>query len=222
MDRGTIVVDVSDARVALDMNDAAGELLGYFSEGAYDDLKAVECAGRFNASGRGDDDEFAPVMLTLAQQNGLGEMLAYVARMRKIFVIAFMIAMSLVLWNSGLISGLRRYGEIGLRLAIGEGHGHVYGSLVLEAVVVGLAGSVLGTALGLVAAYVLQTKGIDVGGSLKNAAIMMPNVFRARITPEAFFVGFVPGLLATTLGATLAGLGVYRRSTAQLFKELEV
>jgi putative ABC transport system permease protein len=127
-----------------------------------------------------------------------------------------------VLWNSGLISGLRRYGEVGLRLAIGEDHGHVYRSLMCESVLVGIAGSALGTGIGLAVSYVLQTKGVDIGGMLKDAAVMIPTVFRARITPWAFLVGFIPGLFANVLGAALAGLGVYRRSTAQLFKELEV
>jgi putative ABC transport system permease protein len=46
-------------------------------------------------------------------------------------------------------------------------------------------------------------------------------VFRARITPETWYIGFVPGFLSTQLGALLAGIGIYRRQTAQLFKELE-
>jgi hypothetical protein len=57
----------------------------------------------------------------------------------------FILAMSLVLWNSGLLGGLRRYGEIGVRLAMGEEKRHVYGSMIIESVFIGLAGSVIGT-----------------------------------------------------------------------------
>jgi putative ABC transport system permease protein len=35
-------------------------------------------------------------------------------------------------------------------------------------------------------------------------------------------IGFLPGLLATLLGSALSGVGIYKRKTAQLFKELEV
>jgi putative ABC transport system permease protein len=41
------------------------------------------------------------------------------------------------------------------------------------------------------------------------------------VTPTAYYVGFVPGLAATFLGSAVSGVGVFRRQTAQLFKELE-
>ena len=41
------------------------------------------------------------------------------------------------------------------------------------------------------------------------------------MTSTALVIGFVPGLFATVLGTMLAGIGIYRRNTAQLFKELE-
>jgi putative ABC transport system permease protein len=34
-------------------------------------------------------------------------------------------------------------------------------------------------------------------------------------------IGFVPGLLATGLGTAISGMGVYKRQTAALMKELE-
>jgi putative ABC transport system permease protein len=33
--------------------------------------------------------------------------------------------------------------------------------------------------------------------------------------------GFIPEILSTLVGAGLAGIGIYKRQTAQLFKELE-
>lgn len=51
--------------------------------------------------------------------------------------------------------------------------------------------------------------------------MMMSNIIRAEITPVTYVIGFIPGILSTFLGAALAGIGIYKRSTAQLFKELE-
>ena len=45
---------------------------------------------------------------------------------------------------------------------------------------------------------------------------------RARVTPRSYVIGFPPGLMASVLGTMFAGIGVYRRQTSQLFKELEV
>jgi putative ABC transport system permease protein len=135
--------------------------------------------------------------------------------------VIFVLAMSLVLWNAGLLSGLRRYGEVGVRLAIGEEKGHVYRSMILESVFVGVAGSTVGTAIGLFFAWLIQTYGIDISGMMQGASMMMPSTIRARITPVDFYLGYIPGLISTVLGTMLAGIGIYRRQTARLFKELE-
>ncbi len=51
--------------------------------------------------------------------------------------------------------------------------------------------------------------------------MMMSGVFRAQITPTSYYIGFIPGFFATILGAALGGIGIYKRQTAQLFKELQ-
>ena len=222
MDRSAMIMDISDAQMVLDMDDAAGEILGYFENNVYSDQKAKNVVAAFNAQYEQDDDEFAPIMLRLADQNGLDSMLDYVAGLIGAFIAIFVFAMSIVLWNAGLIGGLRRYGEVGLRLAIGENKSHVYYSMIMESVIIGLLGSVIGTAIGLGISYYLQTVGFDISDMMKNVTMMIPSVFRAHVTPQAYYIGFIPGLFSTVLGTALAGIGIYRRKTAQLFKELEV
>ena len=51
--------------------------------------------------------------------------------------------------------------------------------------------------------------------------MVMPNIFYAKVTTDLYYIGFIPGVLATVLGTMLAGLAVYKREMAQLFKELE-
>ncbi len=220
MDRGALIMDIHDAQQALDMQDAAGEILGYFKNNQYDDLAALKVATDF-AQRIKQTDEFSPVMERLTEQNDLGANLTYFGSIISSFVFIFVLAMSIVLWNAGLIGGLRRFGEMGLRLAIGEEKHHVYGSLIIESVFVGTIGSIIGSAIGLVLSYILQTKGIDLGGLMKSSSLMMPMVFRAQVTAQAYYIGFIPGLLSTVLGTALSGIGIYRRKTAHLFKELE-
>jgi putative ABC transport system permease protein len=129
--------------------------------------------------------------------------------------------MSIVLWNAGLMGSLRRYGEVGVRLALGEPKGHVYRSMIAEALMIGLAGSVAGTLVGLAVARALQVHGLDVGFLLKNSSMLISDVLRARVTPASAVIGLVPGLGATLLGTLVSGIGIYRRQTAQLAKELE-
>jgi putative ABC transport system permease protein len=56
---------------------------------------------------------------------------------------------------------------------------------------------------------------------MKNTNMMMPTTFRALINSTTYYIGFIPGVLSTVIGAMLAGIGIYKRQTATLFKELE-
>ncbi|HRK83546.1 MAG TPA: FtsX-like permease family protein [Saprospiraceae bacterium] len=222
LDRGAIIVDITDAQSALDMQDAAGEVLGFFKSDQYEEAAALEVKTAFNARFQNDDDEFAPLMQRLNDQNGLEEYLVLSKSMSGIMIFVFIFAMSIVLWNTGLLGGLRRYNEFGIRLAMGEEKKRLFRSLIIESVVIGLAGSVLGTALGLSAAYYLQETGLDFGSAVQGGSMMMPTVFRAHIGAQTFYIGFIPGLFSMVLGNALSGLGIYRRKTAELFKELSV
>ncbi len=220
LDRGGMVADISGIRMALDMQDAIGEILGYLPDDEYDNLQAAAMASSFNATQSDPGDEFSPVMLTLREQGTMTMYLDLVEYFRSMIIGIFMAAMSIVLWNSGLLGGLRRYGEMGLRMAMGEEKNHIYRSLLTESLFIGIAGSVLGTAVGLFFASLL-TKGIDIGDMMQNSNMMMQGVMKAKITNDAYYIGFIPGLMATVLGTALAGIGIYKRKTAQLFKELQ-
>jgi putative ABC transport system permease protein len=220
LDRGGMIADISSIREALDMQDATGEILGYLPSGEYDDMEAASMATEFNKKYNHPQDEFSPVMVSLREQNNLTGMLDLIDYFKGIIIGVFVMAMSIVLWNSGLLGGLRRYGEMGLRMAIGEGKGHIYRSLITESVFIGLAGSLLGTLFGLLLSSLLS-KGLDISSMMQNSNMMMQGVMKARITPDAYFIGFIPGLIATVLGTSLAGIGIYKRKTAQLFKELQ-
>jgi putative ABC transport system permease protein len=130
--------------------------------------------------------------------------------------------MSIVLWNTGLLGGLRRYQEFGIRLALGESKTSIYKTLVLEAVLIGIIGSVVGTILGVGATHYLQEVGIDVSKEMANSTVLLPTAMRAKVSPDLFLIGFIPGVLAMAFGNILSGIGIYRRETATLFKELEI
>jgi putative ABC transport system permease protein len=221
LDRGAIFMDLTDAQQAMDMDDASSEILGYF-KGGYDDISAQQIQKLFNEKYSKAEDEFSPRMSRLIEQAGLGDYLKLAESAGAIMVSIFVIAMSIVLWNTGLLGGLRRYSEFGLRLALGEEKKHIYVTTIYEAVLIGIIGSVIGTALGLSLAYYLQAHGLDISAISKNIGMMLPSVYRAEVTPSLFYIGFFPGLIATVTGSALAGFTVYKRRTSQLFHELEV
>ncbi len=223
-DRQMMLVDISGARSALDMNNAASAIFGFYHDLYYDDQKTVDLRTSFNATNSDSSDMFSPIMLALRDGNQMGSMVDISNAMLAIMGSIFLIVVMVVLWNMGLMNGLRRYGEVGLRLAIGEPKGHVYRSLITEALIIGIIGTILGTGIGIAITYYVQVNGIDYTKgieALSNSSMIMPNVFYAQVTSDLFYIGFFPGVLATVLGTMLAGVAVYKREMAQLFKDLE-
>ncbi|MBX2840810.1 MAG: ABC transporter permease [Flammeovirgaceae bacterium] len=221
MDRGTIILDIADVQEMLDLQDGTSEMLGYLNDGVYQDEKALELKADFNKD-LNTDDEFAPMMLTLKEQNNLASYLDYVDLYSAFFVGLFVMAMSLVLWNTGLLGGLRRYQEFGIRLALGEAKNQIYKTLIFEAILIGSIGSFIGTAIGLGITFYMQYTGIDISEMLNNSTMLMPTILRSKFTPDLLYIGFIPGLFAMVIGNALSGIGIYKRETAVLFKELEV
>lgn len=219
MDKGAVIMDITDAQILLNMENGTGELLGYLPS-QYDPKKATQLQQSFTQKYSVAKDETGLVMLTIKDDEFLGGYLEIIDTMAGAMIFIFLLIMSVVLWNSGLLGALRRYGEVGVRLAIGESKNHVYESLILESLAVGIIGSVIGTGFGLLLASLLE-KGIDVGDMMQNSTIMMQSVFRGKITPATYYIGFVPGIFSTMMGTILSGIGIYKRQTAQLFKELE-
>ena len=223
-DKQMILVDISGAQEALDMQGAATEILGFTNDLFYNDNSATEIRSNFNRTNNDSTDIYSPIMIALRDTNQMGTMVDFSNAALAVIGGIFLVIVMIVLWNMGLMNGLRRYGEIGLRLAMGESKGQVYRSMITEAIIIGLIGTVLGTGLGISITYYFQENGISYAEALEEMALtdlVMPNIFYSKVTPDLFYVGLLPGLLATVLGTMLAGLAIYRREMAQLFKELE-
>ncbi|UCF04564.1 MAG: ABC transporter permease [bacterium] len=221
LDRNSVIADIEDMRYTLDMSDGASEILGFFPNEVYDEAAADNIARAFNTVSAGTDDDFSLVMLPLREQNGLGEFLDMARFRLSIILFIFFLVMSIVLWNAGLMSGIRRYGEIGVRLAIGESKGQVYTSMLYESLIVGTVGFIIGSSVGLGVSFYLQEVGLDISGMVRGSSVLISNVIRAQVTPSSYFIGLIPGLVATFLGSAISGIAIFKRQTAQLFKELE-
>lgn len=221
LDRGAIIADITDIQRILDMEDATSEILGFFPDDVYNDAQATIIMNDFNAKFSKSNDQFSPKMGSLPEESGMEDFLALANSMSSIIIGIFVLAMAIVLWNAGLMGSLRRYGEFGVRLAIGERKSHVYNTLIVESLVIGIIGSLFGTLLGVIVSYLIQIYGIDLSFLMKNSSMMMSGVYRAQVTLGSFFIGFIPGILATFIGGAFAGISIFKRNTSQLFKELE-
>lgn len=222
LDRNMVFADIKDIQYALDMDDASGELLGFFRIGYFDLDYAEAVKKAFVAKPRTDGEGNPLTMLLLTDQGGVGEYYMILDTYIAILMGAMILIMVVVLWNAGLMSGLRRYGEIGVRLAMGESKGDIFKWLIYESLVIGIIGSSIGVIIGMSFCFYLQEVGYDISNMMQGSTIIMSPILRAEVTPEGFLIGFIPGILSVLIGTALAGIGVYQRSTASLFSELEV
>ena len=221
LDRGAIILDIADARLLLDMEDAASEIFGFLPNDLYDSELAETVKNTFNALNANDDDEYAPVMLQLADQQMMQQVLVHTQTVWSMMVVLLIFALSIVLWNAGILGGIRRYNEFGVRLALGEEKRHIYGTLLTESLGIGVIGSVIGTVSGLALCQYLSVYGIDYSQMMENISMMIDPIIRAKITPRLYYIGFIPGIASMLIGTALAGRAVYKRKTAMLFKELD-
>ncbi len=220
LDRGGIVTDIEDARAFLDMPGGASEYFGFLPSMVYDDDAVQEIKQEFNAK-YNDEDDFSPQMLALTDQNDMGFMLQYMGFALGLITVVFVLIIGIVLWNAGLLNSIRRYGEFGLRLAMGERKHHLYNWLLVEALAIGVVGSLIGAALGMGVIQYFHVHGFNFGVFTQDTSMMVENIIYTNLELKHLLLGIIPGLVSTVLGAMLAGIGIFHRNTAKLFKELE-
>lgn len=224
IDKDMMIVDIKGAEITLDMKNAASEILGYEKDLFFDDKETVLMRNEYNTQFSDTTDVYRPFMLALRDSNQMSTIVDFSNVIMFIIMALFLIVVTLVLWNMGIMNGLRRYGEIGMRLAIGETKGHVFKSMIVESLIIGFLGSTFGTIIGIAITSYLEKVGLDYSkaiDSLSSSNFAVPNIFYPQITSELFYIGFIPGILATVFGTMLAGRAIYSREMAQLFKELE-
>ncbi|MFQ5482298.1 MAG: ABC transporter permease, partial [Nitrospinaceae bacterium] len=229
MDKKMAVMDLKDAQDTFYMEDMVTDWLGFLpitvSYKEYAGMKEqlqrhLKEWMQHPPAAWADDDQ--PIVLTILDQRNLRPMVAKFEFIRGVIITIFTGLMVLVLWNAGLLNGIHRYGEMGLRLALGETHRGLLGILVLEALAIGVVGSIAGGLVGGAGVLYLQEVGINMGDSMAQSGLMLSDVSRGRLSVEGFARGFFPGIISCALGAFLAGLGIFKRSEADLFRELEV
>ena len=223
LDRNAMILDIEGARDLLAMPDGATEIVGFYKDLHYFYHRAAPLRDQFNQIHQNPKDPYAPQMRILEEQNDLETMLSMYTVVLDVINLVFTFIMAIVLWNTGLMSGIRRYAEMGIRLAMGETKNHVYLSLLVEAFLVGLVGTVLGTLLGLAPALYMQEVGIDIRDMMTGEmSMIMEDRLTAMITTQTYLTGLMPGIAAPFLGALISGVAIFRRDTSRLFVELEV
>jgi putative ABC transport system permease protein len=228
MDKKMALIDLADAQQTFYMEDMVTDFLGFLPMDVgykqYDQLKQSIMdhlpALKQNPPGEWASDD-NPIILSILDQRNMRELAVKFELINNIMVGVFTFLMVLVLWNAGLLNGVHRYGEMGLLLALGETHKKLIALMAMEALMVGVLGSIAGCLVGGGVVYYLQEVGISTHGISETSGLMMSDIIRARVSLDAFVFAVVPGVTASVLGNLIANLAIFQRSEANLFRELE-
>ncbi len=228
MDKKMVLIDLADAQDSFYMEGMITDWLGFlpaqYSLGDYEAIKKnmkqplsklIEMPPKSWA----EDDQ--AILLTIRDQQNIGAIADKFNIIKGFVVGIFTFLMMLVLWNAGILNGIHRYGEMGLRLAFGESHWRVIFNTGIEGLFVGVLGTLAGCIFGGVFAWFLQEVGINMGDSFAQSGLMINDVVRARLTTGAFIQGVIPGVFASVAGNLIASIAIFKRTESNLFRELE-
>ena len=228
MDKKMLLIDLADAQETFYLQDMVTDWLGYLPPHVsfldYDEYRlrlesSLKRLINIHPPGWAKDD--IPVVVSIQDQRNIRSHTEMFLVVRQYIIGAFLFLMVVVLWNAGILNGVHRYGEMGVRLAMGETHSRLILSLISESMVIGIIGSIVGCILGGACTYTLQEIGLNMGDAFAKSGLMLSDIVRARLSIEGFVCGIVPGVTASLLGTLISALSIYKRSEANLFRELE-
>ena len=228
MDKKMVLIDLADAQDSFYMEGMITDWLGFLpAQYSLSDYEAIKKNMKQPLSkliemppkSWAEDDQ--AILLTIRDQQNIGAIADKFNIIKGFVVGIFTFLMMLVLWNAGILNGIHRYGEMGLRLAFGESHWRVIFNTGIEGLFVGVLGTLAGCIFGGVLAWFLQEVGINMGDSFAQSGLMINDVVRARLTTGAFIQGVIPGVFASVAGNLIASIAIFKRTESNLFRELE-
>ncbi|MBL4775974.1 MAG: FtsX-like permease family protein, partial [Mariprofundus sp.] len=119
-----------------------------------------------------------------------------------IFLSIVLVIIAAGIMNTVLMSMLERMREFGVMMALGCGRWQLAGMVLIESLLLGVAGIVFGTAVGLGLVYYFHTAGIDLSGQLDEMARFYINpVIYTEIDADHLYDTILAVLTATLLAA---------------------
>jgi putative ABC transport system permease protein len=140
--------------------------------------------------------------ITTESQNDLRDNLSFFNTFLLIFGVVALLVGSFIIFNTFSIIVAQRGRELALLRAIGAGSGQVLGSVLLEAVLVGITASIVGFGLGILLAGGLKALMTALGIDIPASSIVIP--------ASAVIWSFVTGMVVTVVAAIAPALRAAR------------
>ncbi len=158
------------------------------------------------------------VLLNWLQAGSLETYYPLVQVMIIVFEIIFLLLAVLVIVNTILMSVFERTWEIGIINAVGMKGRQILMSLLFEALMIGIIGSIVGILVGSGFGYLLEVKGITIGKAVEGYPIPIRQVIYGDLTWLIVIRSFLMGLFASVLAAFLPALKASRMEPAEALR----
>jgi len=128
-----------------------------------------------------------------------------------IFLSIVLVIIAAGIMNTVLMSMLERMREFGVMMALGCGRMQMAGMVVMESLLLGLGGILVGSAIGLALVWYFQTAGIDLSGQMDSMARFYINpVIHTEIDSEHLWDTVLAVVAATLVAAIWPSIRVAR------------
>jgi putative ABC transport system permease protein len=210
MDRSIFYIPLDIGQAMLDLEGRATEIIILVK----DPDKAVQVARSIEL---GDDYSIVPYQYhTVLRYVNMAEAIYSV-----FYLVVLLVACSAIA-NTMLMIVFERTKEIGMMKALGLNNLSIVGLLTIEAGIVGVVGSFLGSVVGTILSYWLKYEGIDISMVSSTASADMPFGPIIYLAPTPFIIAsaFFLGLLVTIIVALLPISKATRINPAKALKTI--
>lgn len=193
MDRSLFYIPLDIGQTMLDLEGSATE----FAIILKNPDKAIQIANSVNL---GPDYSVVPF-----QYNPILRYLNIATVIYSIFYVIVLLVACSAIANTMLMIVFERTKEIGMMKALGFDKLSILGVLVIEAGIIGILGSAIGTVLGATLSYWLKYQGIDISMMSSTTSSDMPfgPIIYTAPTPFIIITAFILGLVVTIIVALL-------------------
>jgi putative ABC transport system permease protein len=193
MDKHFLYIPLQKAREMLDCGDAAHEVLVFLKDPA----KSWQVSEKIKHTLSVNDPEHA-IQVIPWQENDLVKSMPVIAKLWGVILGIIMLIVALVILNTMLMAVMERYHEIGVIKALGFKNREVFSMILVEALYIGVIGSVIGGILGGTLSAISEKVGFSLeaiaGGLMDKIEIPVPWIGKV-LYPDFTFANLVTSMI---------------------------
>jgi putative ABC transport system permease protein len=172
-----------------------------------------ELAARIQAAVPEGIEVLTGAEITAENQNAIEQGLSFFNTLLLVFAGVGLFVGSFIIYNTFAITVTQRMREHALLRAVGAGRSQVVGSLLIEAVIIGVVASLIGFGLGILLSQGLRSMLVAFGIDIPTTGLV--------VAPRAFVIAMLVGTLITVVAAVMPSIRASRVPPVAAMRDVE-